>query len=497
MNNKPTRRPPMLHAAALLDADQSRAADRAAITQGVSTESLMENAGRAVADLICETYHQCPALIVCGVGNNGGDGFVVARILRERGWPVTVTVIGNDNAIEGAAILALHKYEEHYGRTLLFDESMLHGQELIVDAIYGTGLSRSIAGATRDAIEALNASGLPIISVDIPSGINASTGEVMGAAVRATHTVTFVRPKLGHVLLPGKAYTGGLHVFDIGIAGENVQADYFLNSPVLWAHNFTTPTPESHKYSRGHALVIGAGLGYTGATKLGALGALRAGSGLVSVVCAPDVLPVYAASLTSVMTKPASDLKQLDALLEDKNTSAVLIGPGCGANEVTREKTLRILASKKPCVIDADALSAFKSTPKTLFTAVEGPVVLTPHEGEFTRLFAFEGPKHERARDAAEVSNAVVVYKGNDTVIAAPDGRIAINAEAPVWLATAGSGDVLSGIITGLLAQGMPAFEAACAGVWIHSRAAALFGPGLIAEDIPSSVPGVLKALYS
>lgn len=487
----------MLHAAALLDAEQSRAADRAAITQGASSESLMENAGRAVADLMCETYSPCPTVVVCGTGNNGGDGFVVARILKERGWPVTVTIVGNDNAIEGAAILALHKYEESHGRTLLFDESMLHGQSLVVDAIYGTGLSRGLAGAARDAVEAINRSGLHVIAVDIPSGVNASTGEVMGCAVRATHTVTFVRPKLGHVLLPGKAYTGGLHVFDIGIAGDTVRPDYFLNSPALWAHNFAMPTPESHKYSRGHSLVIGAGLGYTGATKLAALGALRAGSGLVSVVCSPDVLPVYAASLTSVMTKPASDLKQLDALLEDKNTSAILVGPGGGANEVTREKTLRILAAKKPCVIDADALTAFKSSPKTLFTAVAGPVVLTPHEGEFGRLFEFEGQKHERARDAAEVSNAVVVYKGNDTVIAAPDGRIAINAEAPVWLATAGSGDVLSGIITGLLAQGMPAFEAACAGVWIHSRAAALFGPGLIAEDIPTSVPAVLKALYS
>ncbi len=487
----------MLHAAALLDAEQSRAADRAAITEGTSSETLMENAGRAVADLICEIYEPRNTLVVCGTGNNGGDGFVVARLLCERGWPVTVTVVGNDTAIEGASILALHKYEESFGRTLLFDDGMLHNQELIVDAIYGTGLSRGLAGFARDTVDFINNSGIPVVSVDIPSGVNASTGDVMGTAIRATHTVTFVRPKLGHVLLPGKAYTGGLHVFDIGIAGDTVRADYFLNSPALWGHNFATPTPDSHKYSRGHSLVMGAGLGYTGASKLAALGALRAGSGLVSVVCAPDVLPVYASSLTSVMTKPAAGLKQLDALLEDKSTNAILIGPGCGVNEVTREKTLRILASKKPCVIDADALTAFKSSPKTLFSAVAGPVVLTPHEGEFKRLFEFEGQKHERARDAAEVSNSVVVYKGNDTVIAAPDGRIAINAEAPVWLATAGSGDVLSGIITGLLAQGMPAFEAACAGVWIHSRAAALFGPGLIAEDIPASIPGVLKTLYS
>ncbi len=493
----------MLHAAALLDSEQSRAADRAAIADGATGEALMENAGRAVADLICEAYAPCPTLVVCGTGNNGGDGFVVSRILRERGWPVTAALMGNEKSIEGPAVVALHRWEEENGRILLFDDSLLQNKALIVDALYGTGLSRNVSGGARDTVEAINRSKIPVVAIDIPSGINASTGDIMGCAVRATHTVTFVRPKLGHVLLPGKAFTGGLHVFDIGISGDGLRPDYFLNTPALWHQVFVMPRAEDHKYSRGHTLVMGGGVGSTGATKLAALGALRAGSGLVSVITSPEALPIYASSLTSVMTKTASDLKQLEALVEEKHTTAVLIGPGCGVNETTREQTLRILAQKKPCVIDADALTIFKNSPKTLFSAVAGPVVLTPHEGEFSRLFDaeklkfdFVGQKHERTRDAAEVSNSVVVYKGNDTVIASPDGRLAINAEAPVWLATAGSGDVLAGLIAGLLAQGMPAFEAACAGVWIHSRAAAMFGPGLIAEDLPGAIPGVLKALY-
>lgn len=496
----------MLHAAALLDSEQSISADRAAISQGNSSEKLMESAGRAVADLICEIYKPGSVLVVSGTGNNGGDGFVVARLLKERGWDVTLSVLGDKNYIEGASTDALKKWEKSHGHAMLFDSSLTVDKKLIVDALFGTGLNRNIDGVSKEAVDSINESKLPVVSIDVPSGINASTGQVMGSAVHATHTVTFVRPKLGHVLLPGKAYTGGLHVFDIGISGSNVKPDYFLNSPLLWRDKFVLPTQDSNKYSRGHTLVVGADLGYTGATKLAALGALRSGSGLVSVACSPKALPVYAASLTAVMTKSAGDLKQLDSLVKDEKTTAILAGPGAGTGESTRQEVLQVLSHEKPTVLDADALTAFKSSPKTLFSAIKANVVLTPHEGEFERLFGgkdsselfrFEGLKHERARNAAKISGAVVVYKGNDTVIAAPDGRIAINAEAPVWLATAGSGDVLAGIIAGLLAQGMPAFEAAAAGVWIHSRAAAAFGPGLIAEDIPGAIPAVYRELFA
>ncbi|MBY0406102.1 MAG: NAD(P)H-hydrate dehydratase, partial [Rickettsiales bacterium] len=298
------------------------------------------------------------------------------------------------------------------------------------------------------------------------------------------------------VLLPGKAHTGQLHVYDIGISGDKVKPKLFLNAPALWKHMLPLPNPDSNKYSRGHTVVIGGGMSTTGAARLSAMAALRCGSGLVSVACTQEALPIYAMTLTAVMTKQADNAAQLASLLEDKRITALLIGPGCGVTERTRDNTLQILKSKKACVIDADALSIFQFNTKPLFDAIAGPTVLTPHEGEFERLFATKGVKTERAKDAAKQSGAVIVLKGNDTVIAAPDGRVSINANAPVWLATAGSGDVLAGIIAGLMGQGMPAYEAACAGTWIQGEVANRFGPGLIAEDLTTTMPATLKALY-
>jgi hydroxyethylthiazole kinase-like uncharacterized protein yjeF len=267
------------------------------------------------------------------------------------------------------------------------------------------------------------------------------------------------------------------------------------NTPALWKSHIRVPGANSHKYTRGHAIVVGGGMASTGAARLAAISALRAGAGLVSVACTPESLPIYAAALTAVMTKPVKNISELVALLEDERVTATLIGPGCGISETTREQVLQILALKKPCVLDADALTAFKNDAKTLASAIHAPTILTPHEGEFARLFSLEGDRETRARAAAQQSNAVVVLKGAETIIAAPDGRAVINKNAPAWLATAGSGDVLSGIITGLLAQGMPAFAAACAGVWMHSRCAVIFGAGLIAEDLPDVMPCVVKEL--
>jgi len=462
----------MLHTAALLTAEESQAADRAAIESGTSSKELMEKAGRAVASLIGEAYPPCPCLVVCGSGNNGSDGKIVATLLKDRGWQVEAVDAEN------------------------FKPEHLQGKQLIVDAIFGTGLSRNIEGTLAKPIEVINHSGIPVVAIDIASGVNASDGRIMGTAIRAAHTVTFVRPKPGQVLLPGKAHTGTLHVFDIGISGETVKPMHFLNIPALWKSSFPMADFDSHKYTRGHAIVVGGLVTTTGAARLAAASALRAGAGLVSIACPPDALPIYAASLTSVMTKPVKNMSELATLLEDKRVTAALIGPGNGVNETTREQVLHILSLKKPCVLDADALTVFKNDAKSLFAAIETPTVLTPHEGEFERLFSFKGNKAQRAREAAKHSKAVVVFKGNDTVIAAPDGRIAINAGAPAWLATAGSGDVLAGLITGLLAQHMPAFEAACAGVWMHGRAAAECGPGMIAEDLPNAVPIAIRELY-
>lgn len=486
----------MLHSAALLTSEESRAADRAAIASGTASMKLMENAARAVVDVIVQKYSPRQVLVVCGTGNNGGDGFAVAYLLQERGWDVTLAVAGNILDIKGDARNTKENWNLAGGATRTFTPELLQNAELIVDAIFGTGLTRDIEGAQEDAIDAINASRIPVVAVDIPSGVNTDNGSIMGTAIRAAHTVTFVRPKVGHLLLPGKAHSGELHIYDIGIPGVGIKPTYLLNVPSLWQKAFPFPAPDAHKYERGHAVIMGGDMQSTGAARLAAMAALRSGSGLVSVACTEDSLPIYAMTLTSVMTKLYRG-PQLSTLLEDPRITAVLIGPGHGVNEATRERTLQILAQKKPCVLDADALTTFEKNTKTLFSAIAGPVVLTPHEGEFARLFHYEGFKPQRARDAARESNAVVVFKGNDTVIAAPDGRIAINANAPVWLATAGTGDVLSGIITGLLAQGMPAFEAACAGVWIHGEAATAFGPGLIAEDLPNLIPTALKKLYA
>lgn len=487
----------MLHPLALLTAEESRAADQATIAGGITGETLMENAGKAASAFIAQTYKPMPTLVVCGTGNNGGDGFVIARLLKSQGWSVTMAILGHAGAIQGDAKTAKTKWDNAGGTTQPFSLDLLKQHPLIIDAIFGTGLARPVEGPIQEAIEAINTSQSPVVAIDIASGINASTGEAMGAAIQAQHTVSFVRPKPGHVLLPGKAHTGTLNIYDIGISGDNVNPTHFLNAPPLWQAHFPYLSATSHKYTRGHSIVIGAPMHATGATRLAALAALRTGSGLVTVAATQEALPVYAISLLAVMVKAVNSLKELSACLADKRITAALIGPGCGVSETLREQTLLLLQNKTPCVIDADAITAFAASPASLFKAIQEPVVLTPHEGEFARLFNATGNKIERARTAAKTSGAVVVLKGNDTVIASPDGRIAINANAPLWLATAGSGDVLAGIITGLLAQGMPAFEAACAGVWLHSEAANHLGPGLIAEDLPAALPYGLKQLYS
>lgn len=463
----------MLHPAALLTAEDARNADTAAIASGIASETLMQNAASACVEVINALYLPCPTLVVCGHGNNGGDGKLIAALLKKQGWPVSES------------------------DTQSFTASLLTGKALIIDALFGTGLNRPIEGASKEIIAAINASGVPVVAVDIASGINATTGEVMGTAIRATHTVTFVRPKLGQWLMPGKAHSGLVHVRDIGIDGHTLTPQVFDNQPGLWKHALPVLSEASHKYTRGHAIIMGGGIRSTGAARLAAMGALRAGAGLVSVACTSEALPIYASALTSVMTKVTDSPQEREQLLSDERVTAVLIGPGYGVSNQTERDVLHILSHQKPCVIDADALTSFKHHPNNLFSVIKSPVVLTPHEGEFSRMFTLSGSKAARACMAAKQSGAVMLLKGSDTVIAAPDGRIAVNHNAPPWLATAGSGDVLAGITTGLLAQGMPAFEATCAAVWIHGSAASNLGIGMIAEDLPGTMPSVLRVLYN
>ena len=479
-------------ALALLSVADMYAADAAAAQAGTPGLTLMESAGRAVAQEIVRRWAPRPISVLCGPGNNGGDGFVAARLLAEAGWPVRLGLMGARERLKGDAAAVAAQWS-HPAEPL--DVGLLDGEPLVVDALFGAGLSRPLESVALALAEESAARDLPCVAVDIPSGIHGDTGAALGGSFRAAVTVTFARRKYGHVLLPGRERAGEVVVADIGIPAAGIEAlnlRVHENAPPLWQASLTGPAPADHKYSRGHALVVGGDGAHSGAARLAARAALRAGAGLVTVHAPEAALAVYASQLTTVMVASTADL---ETALADERRNALLIGPGCGMSPTTRAQALRALGAGKRCVLDADALTAFRDDPGGLFAALTPESVLTPHEGEYRRLFAHEGDKLTRARAAAAECGAVMVVKGADSVIAAPDGRAAINANAPPTLATAGSGDVLAGFILGLLAQGMPAFEAAAAGVWLHGAAAAAFGPGLIAEDLAETLPAVLRTL--
>ncbi|SOE01766.1 NAD(P)H-hydrate dehydratase [Caenispirillum bisanense] len=485
-----------MHAAdaALLTVEEMARADRAAAARGVPTLALMEAAGHAVALAVRRRFRRRPVLVACGPGNNGGDGFVAARRLAARGWPVTVALLGDADRLTGDARAMFERWR---GPVVPLHAALLESAPLVIDALFGAGLSRDLEGPARDVVEAVNARGLDCVAVDVPSGVDGNTGQVRGAAPRCRLTVTFFRRKPGHVLYPGRGLCGEQVVADIGIPdavlGEEVTPSVFLNGPSLWT--LPTPRPEDHKYRRGHAVVVGGGH-MTGAGRLAARGARRIGAGMLTVAC-PDVArPVYQMDAPGNIVTAVEGAADLAEMLRDERYNAVLLGSGGGRGALLGSMVLAALETGRAVVLDADALTGFADDPAALFDGITGPTVLTPHAGEFARLFPdLEGDRLMKARAAAQRSGAVVVLKGPDTVIAAPDGRVAINAVAPPTLATAGTGDVLAGMVLGLLAQGMAAFEAAAAAVWVHGAAAATHGPGLIAEDVPEAIPVVLRAL--
>ena len=485
----------------LLTTDEMGRADRIAAAAFVPSMSLMENAGRAVADAalaMCEAGGR--VVVLCGPGNNGGDGFVAARHLHEAGRDVRLALLGSPTALQGDAATVAQRC----GLPIApLTTASIDGAQLIVDALFGAGLARPISGVAAEVVGAINRSQVTVLAVDVPSGVDGTTGAATGPVVEAARTLTFFRRKPGHLLLPGRLLCGEINVADIGIP-EAVLADIgaktWANAPGLWSAQFPWPRLDGHKYGRGHALVVSGPEAHTGAARLGARGALRVGAGLVTVASPPDAVAVNAAHLTAVMLQPFDGPDDLARILADKRKNAVLLGPALGVGALTQQLVHTVLSTGAATVLDADAITSFAGSHSELFVAIAGmgrPVVLTPHDGEFERLFAdtAAGSKLQRARAAAQRSGAIVVLKGADTVIAAPDGRAAINDNAPPWLATAGAGDVLGGFVAGLLAQSMPAFEAACAGVWLHGAAATAFGPGLIAEDLPEALPEVLRAL--
>ena len=501
----------------LLTVAEMTEADRLAVVAGVPSSTLMENAGRAVADeaqkMVLPGAH---IGVLCGPGNNGGDGFVAARLLRERGFEVQVACLVDPTTLKGDAAATARLWTGSFVRDDL--SSIFRGDAtgLLIDALFGAGLSRPLEGDFAAAVEAINRHGRlshgNVLAIDVPSGLDGNNGAALGAnVVQAGRTVTFFRRKPGHLLMPGRALCGETIVADIGIPSEisdRLGVKTFVNAPALWLGRFPHLDLLSHKYTRGHAVVVSGGPDTTGAARLGARGALRVGAGLVTVASPLAAAAVNAAHLTAIMLKPFDGPRGLADILSDVRKNAVLIGPGYGVSLATRLLVQVVLEFDAGVVLDADALTSFtldqdddeEPVVNHLFGLIgenaSRPVVLTPHEGEFKRLFPdLTGSKLERARAASVRAGAVVILKGADTVIAAPDGRAVINDNAPPWLATAGSGDVLAGFVTGLLAQKMPPFEAACAAVWLHGACANRIGRGLIAEDLPEMLPQLLAGL--
>lgn len=480
----------------LLSPDAMAAVDRDAAASGIDSYGLMEKAGQAVAASALRHFPEALRFVVlCGPGNNGGDGYVAVRALRQAGAAVRLFHIGDPKRLKGDAFSA-------FADCPIVGEAIAsyapRPGDVVIDAIFGAGLSRPVPDEVAAVIAGIAELEIRVIAVDLPSGLDGRSGQILGAAFHAARTVTFMTRKPGHLLLPGRDLCGKLEVFDIGIPARIVRAhaDAALaeNSPAQWQAKIPSAGADAHKYKRGHLVVFSGGPNATGAARMSAMAGLKAGAGLVTIASSQEALAENAGMLTAIMLHAVEDEASLREWLADRRLSTFVLGPGFGAGEKARQFCLAL--SDRHLVLDADGITSFRDDPQQLFDAfAEGStrLVLTPHEGEFARLFpdiAADGAlsKVDKARAAAERAHAAIIYKGADSVIAAPDGRALINANAPPWLATAGSGDVLAGIFGGLMAQGAPAFEAAAAGVWLHGMAGQRAGKGLTAEDLVASV---------
>lgn len=464
-----------------------RAREENAVKAGTSLEDLMENAGRAAADEIISRYAPKNVAVLSGPGNNGGDGYVVARHLIQKGWPVQVygtpgSELAKQKASQVGPIIPLEKFE--IGNT-----------ELIVDALFGTGLNRPVDGMFESVISNINAAELPIIALDIPSGMNSDTGEVMGVCVNACLTISFDSMKPGHLLYPGKAACGYLIIKDISIPEVQVAGPkIFQNDPDLWKSLLKIPSWQDHKFTRGSVLVIGLDH-MVGAARMSALSARRAGAGYVTLMLPSHVSSYVQGAVLGEIIKPYKGLKDINDALFSQRYDAVVLGPGMPADSQTQEIVQLVLKSKLPLVLDGGALSAFENNPEQLLKKLHGDVVLTPHEGEFQKLFHFDnGPRLSVVQKAVSQIKGTLVLKGADTMIATDD-EIIIQPFASPWLSTAGSGDVLAGIIGGFLSQKIPVHKSAAVGVWVHSVAADIAGSYMIAEDLIQAIPQAMRSL--
>ncbi len=489
----------------LLNTHEMSEADKFAISSGIAAEFLMNRAGQHVADTVeAEAQGPCHLYIIAGPGNNGGDALIAAKFLKSRGYTISLDLLGDPTRLKGSAAWAAGEWISAGGK--IHEGARLEPPEntgMIIDGMFGAGLDRPVEGPYADCINAINNTGKPVIAIDMPSGINGDSGLVMGTAIKATSTATFFRLKPGHLLYPGRALCGKLKLYDIGIpqrALGHINPTLWQNHPKLWRQHIQKPPENHHKYNRGAVLVAKPPAAMPGASQLAAAAALRSGAGLVTVLEGHQH-PVGANLYAAIMQAPPPQDANWQAFLARKKITASLIGPGAAPDEKTRDMVLAFLQTGQPLCLDAGAITAFEKEPDVLIKALDlreqGNVILTPHEGEFKRLFGplSEAGKCSAAIKAAASTKAVIVLKGADTVIAAPDGRAVINHNAPETLATAGSGDVLTGIITGFLASGMPAWPAACAAVYLHAEAANLINKELIADDLLDAVTDAKKAI--
>jgi hydroxyethylthiazole kinase-like uncharacterized protein yjeF len=454
----------------LLTPRQMNEADRLASDLGIAGAMLMENAGRAVARAVLARFTPCRTLVLCGPGNNGGDGYVAARLLAQSGWPVSVASFAAPKRGTDAATAAAR----WHGPTARFGARAAARAELVIDAVFGAGLTRDVDGVTAETLRAARR----VVAIDVPSGVDGETGAVRGTAPQALLTVTFFRRKPGHVLLPGRDLCGEIVLADIGLPARvlgRIKPNIFDNTPALWT--LRAAAASDQKYARGTVTVYGGTM--PGAARLASMAARHAGAGLVAIAAGHDMANYRAAEPGTIVLDG-----ELAALLEDTRRQVWVCGPGLSPDAAGGVLS-QLLAARRTVVADAGALTACAGTP----AALAGAAVITPHAGEFARVFGDPGANRlGAARAAAKLTGAVLVLKGSDTIIAAPDGRAAINGNAPPWLATAGSGDVLAGIIAARLAQGLAPFEAAASAVWLHGAAGQVAGRGMIAEDLLAAI---------
>jgi NAD(P)H-hydrate epimerase len=483
----------------ILSNEQMANADRITMDSGIDGFGLMQNAGNSASSIILERYKPCKVMIMCGPGNNGGDGFVIAQRLLENGFTVDVASLIKIENYKGDALLAAKQYK---GEIFNFSDLEIKNYDLVVDALFGTGFSKELDKELQNIFIKIKQASIPVVAIDIPSGVNGSTGEASNNCCNADLTITFCRKKIGHVLMPGMEKCGEIIICDIGIPDASVQkAGYSLieNNPLIWQEYFKPKQRSDNKYNYGHCVIFG-GSKLTGAARLAARSAMRIGSGLCSISCNKDASIIYRTAEPHVMINDWDHCSEFIDFIDDPKKNAVLIGPGAGVDlgdDLVNviKKTCRL--ENKKVVLDADALTVFQNKEEELYQFLHKDCILTPHDGEFSRIFPdlINKNKIEKAIMAAKLSGANILLKGADTIIAEPEGRIVVNNNGTADLATGGSGDILAGLIIGLLAQRIPAFEASCLAAYIHGRAAQIIGHGLVATDIPDKIPEILSEM--